>query len=172
MLARALEIDPLSISIKRNIGDAYLWARDYDKAIEAYESILSLNDSISRIYGRLSRISILTGDLDAAEELAAKEETRWVREFLKIIILGRRGKSDEWRDAIDAYNAEYGDLNAYQMADFYGDAGDIDEAFRWLDVSREVRDPGTRAARVDHFLVARHDDPRWPEYIDSIGLGD
>ena len=149
-----------------------MWARDYEKATAAYESILSLNDSVSRVYGRLARVAILTGDLDSAEALSAKEETRWVREFLNIVILGRCGKSDEGRDAVDAYYAEFGDLNAYQMAEIYGDAGDIDEAFRRLDVSREVRDHGTRGARVDHFLDALHDDPRWPKFIASVGLDD
>ena len=172
LLEAALKVEPLSITIKRNIGDAYLWMRNYGEAIKAYESILSLNDSVTRVYGRLSRAMLLMGELDAAAELAAKEETQWVREFLDILILARRGKTAEWRDAIDAYNAEYGDLNAYQMAEIYGDAGDIDEAFRWLEVAREVHDPGTITARVDHFLDALHDDPRWPKFIDSIGLGD
>ncbi len=172
VLERALQIDPLSISIKRDIGDIYLWLRNYEEAIKAYESILSLNDSVTRVNGRLSQVALLAGDIDAAEKYAEKEETRWVREFLKILILGRQGQVNEWREAIALYNKEYGDLNAYQMAEIYGDAGEVDEAFRWLTVAREVHDPGIMIARVDEFLDALHDDPRWPKFIDSMGFGD
>ena len=171
-LERALKIDPLSISIKRDLGDGYLWLRNYEQAIKAYESILSLNDSVTRVYGRLARVAILMGDIDAAEELAAKEQTEWVREFLHILILGRRGKTNEWREAIDLYIKEYDYLNAYQMAEMFGDAGDVDEAFRWLEVAREVHDPGLVSARVDEFLSPLHDDPRWPKFLDSVGFGD
>ena len=171
-LERALKIDPLSISIKRSLGDAYVWLRNYEQAIRVYESILSLNDSVTRVYGRLARAAILMGDIDAAEELAAKEQTQWVREFLHILILGRRGKTNEWREAIELYIKEYDYLNAYQMAEMFGDAGEVDEAFRWLEVAREVHDPGIQSARVDEFLSPLHDDPRWPKFLDSVGLGD
>ena len=63
-------------------------------------------------------------------------------------------------------------IRAVSAARSYLIEGDIDEAFRWLDVSREVRDPGTRTVLVDHFLDALHDDPRWPKFIDSIGFGE
>ena len=171
-LQRALKIDPLSITNNRDLGDVHLFQGNYEEAIKAYESILSLNDSVTRVYGRLARAAILMGDIDAAEGFAAKEQTKWVREFLNIIILGRRGNTDEWREAIEVYNAEYGDLNAYQMAEIYGDAGEVDEAFRWLEVAREVHDPGTLTTRVDEFLSPLHDDARWSEFIDSVGLGD
>ena len=172
LLERALKIDPLSISIKRNLGDGYIWLRNYEQAIKAYESILSLNDSVTRVYGRLARAAILMGDLDAAEEFAANEQTEWVRGFLHILILGRRGKTNEWREAIDLYIKKYDYLNAYQMAEMFGDAGDVDEAFRWLEIAREVRDPGMMTTRVDEFLSPLHDDPRWPDLIDDLGFGD
>lgn len=41
-LQKALEIDPLSLVINRNLGLAYLWARQYEKAIAQFEKTLAI----------------------------------------------------------------------------------------------------------------------------------
>jgi hypothetical protein len=119
----------------------------------------------------MSRISIVSADLEAAKVYAAKEEVNWVREFLEILILGREGKMNEWQERLNAYQEEYGNLNAYQHASIYADAGFVEEAFEWLYTAREVRDPGAVLARVDPLLVALREDPRWEPYLESIGVG-
>jgi len=168
----SLRMDPLMITSIRTLGDAHFYAGNYPAAIDAYEDVLELNDTIARIDGRLSRVALMQGDIDAAEAFAHKEEIEWEREYLLILALGRRGKSDEWRAATEAYQEKYGVSNSYQFATLYGDAGYVDEAFEWLEKSRDVHDPGTVGARVDPFLNSLHDDPRWQPFVKSIGVAD
>ena len=168
----ALQLDPLMITTIRTLGDAQYYAGDSTAAMATYESALELNPGLARINGRMSRISIVNDDLEAAKFFAAKEEVDWVRDLLDILILGREGKMDEWQSRLTVYQEKYGVLNAYQIASIYGDAGFIEEAFEWLYTSRDVRDPGTALTRIDPFLKKLRDDPRWEPFVDSIGFGD
>jgi len=166
---KALRIDPLSISLLRDLGDAHLFLGNFEEADKVYRSIFSLNQGIARVYGRLARLEVLRGNIDTARELAAEEEIGWVRELILILALGRRGETEEWRSRLAAYEQEYFDLNAYQFAEIYADAGYVDEAFKWLDVAAKVHDPGTGIILVDSFLDSLHTDPRWPKVLAAVG---
>ena len=172
MFEKALEIDPLSISATRDLGDAHLFSGDVEEAIRIYSKILDLNNSVSRVYGRLARAALIMNDSDAAMRYVELEEIEWVRGFINVLVLGRRGMTDEWRAAAEEYKERWGNLNAFQFAEIYADAGEIDEAFKWLDVARDVHDPGAVIAKIDHFLEPLHDDPRWPVFLESMGLSD
>ena len=167
----ALQIDPLSISLIRDLGDAHLFLKNYDEADRVYRTIFSLNQGVARVYGRLARLEILRNNIDAAESFAAQEDVAWVRKFILILALRRRGEMQEWREMLDAYELEYLELNAYQFAEIYADAGDVDAAFKWLDIAAELRDPGSLSLLVDPLLGPLHDDPRWPQALAAFGHG-
>ncbi len=50
-MARALELDPVSLIINKNAADPYYFMRQYDKAIAQYQKALELdpNFSLSRL---------------------------------------------------------------------------------------------------------------------------
>ncbi len=166
---KALRIDPFSISLLRDLGHAHLFLGNFEEADKVYRSIFSLNQGVARVYGRLARMELLRGNIATAEELAAQEDIDWVRELILILALGRRGETEEWRSRLAAYEQEYFELNAYQFAEIYADAGYIDEAFKWLSVAAEVHDPGTSILLVDSFLESLHTDPRWPKILAALG---
>ncbi len=132
MYEKALQIDPLSISLIRDLGDAHLFLGNFEEADKIYRSIFSLNQDVARVYGRLARLELLRGNIDAAEKFAAQEEIKWVREFIQILALGRRGEMEQWRVAMDAYEREYLKLNAYQFAEQYADVGEIDQRLQMV----------------------------------------
>ena len=168
----ALQNDPLSIALIRDLGDVHLFMKNYDEADRVYRTIFSLNQGIARVYGRLARLELIRGNIEAAEDYAEQEDIQWVREFILILALGRRGEMQEWRDRVDAYEKEYQELNAYQFAEIYADAGDADAAFKWLDVAAKVHDPGGLLLLADSLLEPLHDDPRWPQALKAFGHKD
>ena len=172
VLETALDIDPLNISNIRNLGDSYYFSGYPEKAMTTYRSILELNPEVSRVYGRMSRAALRLGNIDLAEEYAANEPVDWVRQLAEVFILAFRGDEEAWRVAADAYAAQWGDLNSYQNAELYAVGGDIEAAFKWLETARRVRDPGTPISKVDDFLAPLHDDPRWQEHLEALGLAD
>ena len=170
LLKKATEIDPLSVSAYRALGDVQLAARHFEDAIETYETALRLSPESARLHERIARAYLFRNDVDAAAEHAVQEPVAWVRELVEIMILHRRGDRDAWSRAVQEYEAEYGNANAYQLAEIYADAGDLDGTFKWLSVATEVRDPGGVWGLVMPYFDDARKDPRWPEFKSAFKL--
>jgi hypothetical protein len=59
----------------------------------------------------------------------------------------------------------------YQFAVAHASRGEIDEAFRWLERAHELHDSGVVLVKVSWPLKNLHSDPRWPRFLEKIGLG-
>ena len=57
-----------------------------------------------------------------------------------------------------------------QLAEVCAVRGEADRAFEWLNRAFEINDAGLPWMRPSNFLVALHDDPRWVEFLEKIGL--
>jgi TolB-like protein/regulator of sirC expression with transglutaminase-like and TPR domain len=162
---KAIAIDPLSISALRELGDIYASAGNAEKALAYYRRVLELSPNSARVHGRIASVYLQQNDLDQAAQHTATEPVDWTRELYEILILGRReGTSADWQAAVDKYIARYGNPNAYQIAEIFADAGDLDNAFTWLDVTVQVHDPGAPWAFVMPYFDEARKDPRWAEY--------
>ena len=161
LLAKAVDIDPLSVSALRALGDAQFLSQRFDHAIATYEHALRLSPDSVRLHDRIAISNIFKGDLEQASHHAALEPVDWVRELIEILILGRRGEKNAWAAAAKAYEEKYGNANAYQLAEIYADAGDLDTAFEWLAVTARVRDPGGIWALIMPYFNEARRDPRW-----------
>ena len=170
VLREAVDIDPLSISTFRTLGDLYMVAGRCDEAIETFERALSLAPEAGRLSGRIARCHLFQGDIEAAKTTNAREPVEWVRITNDLIIMGREDPGDAWRTAVADYEARYGLGNSYQLAEIYADAGDLDKTFEWLDSAVAVKDPGGPWALVMPFFEKARKDPRWQEYRASLGL--
>ncbi len=167
---RVLSVDPLSIGALRALGDAYRAAGRADEARATYAKALELQPDTARINGRLARMALANGDFEAAARYTAREPVQWVREMLAIMVNSKGENSDAFQAAVQAYGEAYGTNNSYQLAELYGFVGDLDNAFKWLETGIEIRDPGIPWMPTSEFLVSAHDDPRWPEALESAGF--
>jgi serine/threonine-protein kinase len=61
---------------------------------------------------------------------------------------------------------------AYQIAEAYAYRGDKDNAFEWLERARRQRDPGLGALRMDPLVQNLRSDPRWNQFLHTMGLAD
>ncbi len=170
VLLAALDVNPLSITSIRALGDLYMVSGRCDLAIETYGRALGLAPETGRLNGRIARCKLFQNDIEAAKTYNAKEPVVWVRETNDLIILGREGNKDEWRALIVDYEERYGWGNSYQMAEIYADAGDLDNAFLWLKRAEEVKDPGGPWALIMPFFDDAKKDPRWQEYRAAFKL--
>ncbi len=170
LLLRAAEIDPLSISNFRALGDVYMAMGRCDDAIATYQRALNLAPDTGRFNGRIARCKLFEGDLAAAKAYNALEPVEWVRETNDLIIDGRTDKGPEWQARVAAYEKKYGYGNSYQMAEIYADAGDLDKTFEWLGHTARVKDPGGPWAMVMQFFEEAWEDPRWEDYLAEFNL--
>ncbi len=167
---KAVELDPLSLSTLRALGNIYMTSGRCDKAIETFERALTLSPDSGRFFGRMARCKLFLGDLEAAKSYNAKEPVAWVRETNNLIIMGRENRGPEWAAAVAAYEGRYGFGNSYQMAEIYADAGDLAKTFEWLGHTIRVRDPGAPWALIMPFFENAWRDPRFDEYRARFGL--
>ena len=83
--------------------------------------------------------------------------------------LQQKDEADQGLKAmINAYSKE----GPYQIAEIYAFRGDHDKAFHWLEVARQERDGGLTQLLGSRLLKPLHDDSRWPEFLDAMGLAD
>jgi serine/threonine-protein kinase len=167
---RILQLDPLSISTHRDLGDAYTAARRFDEALAIYRKALRLNPGTARVHGRMAAIFLSRGEFEAAAEEIRQEPVAWNRDMRAIMINSRGQDSAAFQAAAKAYEEQYGVSNSYQLAEIYGYVGDLENTFKWLQMSVDVHDPGLPWLQVSLFLDAAKKDPRWPAMVKLAGL--
>lgn len=161
---QSLEIDPLSSRQLRELGDWQRAIGDFDASYETYQHVLDLQPDISRIHGRLGLLYAEQGNLAAAEKEFRLEPVEWVREYGEIMISIMRGERDIWEERLSDYIDKYDESNAFQIAELYSVAGELDKAYEWLEVALEVRDPGLIWVLTFSFTSGVRNDDRWPDF--------
>jgi len=167
---RVLQLDPLSVAAHRDLGDGYIAARRFDDALATYRKTLRLRPDTARIHGRIANIFLMRGNFEAAAEHIRQEPVAWNRD-MKAIMLNSRGQdSAAFQAAAIAYEEQYGLSNSYQLAEIYGYVGDLENAFKWLEMAHEVHDPGMPWLQASLFFESAKNDPRWPAMVKLAGL--
>ena len=170
VLERILQLDPLSIAAHRDLGDAYVAARRFDDALAIYRKALRLQPDTARVHGRIAAILLSRGEFEAAAEEVRQEPVAWNRDMFAIMLNSRGQDSETFQLAAKAYEEQYGVSNSYQLAEMYGYIGDLENTFKWLQMSHEVHDPGLTWLQVSLFLDTAKNDPRWPAIVELAGL--
>jgi len=174
-LKRAQELDPLSLSINRSLGDALYHARRYDEAIQQYQKTLEIDPSFFPTHFSLGRAFEQKGMHDKA--LAEYETlTSLSRDSLGIAALGViyavMGKRDEAMKMIDelvaASEREY--LSPHLVAQVYAALGDKERALDWLEKAYREHSAGLVSLKVDPVWDPVSDEPRFVSLLEKTGL--
>jgi serine/threonine-protein kinase len=175
-LNRALELDPLSLSINRSLGDALYHARQYDEAIVQYQKTLEMDPSFFPTHFSLGRAFEQKGMYD--EALAEYEALISLsRDSLGIAALGVihavMDKRDEAMKIIDELAAlsKRGYVSPHLTAQVYAALGDKDQAFEWLEEAYREHSGGLVSLKVDPIWDTISDDPRFVLLLKKVGLG-
>jgi TolB-like protein/Tfp pilus assembly protein PilF len=183
-MKKALEVDPLSLPLNNMMGETYLWAGDYQKALRQFQRTIDLEPTFPLAHffyaGLLTEMGryeeaikeTQTGELllgtspEAAGALAA--------EFQKALQAG--GPKRYWQKNLEITLKEYkqagtGYFPAIGVAGAYARVGDKENAFKWLDKSFEDREgQDITLIRWLPDFKSLHADPKFAGLLRRMGL--
>jgi len=183
-MKKALEVDPLSLPLNNMMGQTYLWAGDYQNALQQFQRTIDLEPTFPLAHffyaGLLAEMGRYeeaikenqTGELllgtspEEAEALAA--------EFHKALQVG--GPKRYWQKNLEMTLNEYKEAGnryfpAIGVAGAYARVGDKENAFKWLDKSFQDREGQdiTLLRWLPDFKNLR-EDPRFAGLLTRMGL--
>jgi len=172
----ALSLDPLSMCIHTTVGDAYYYARNYERSVVYYRMALEIDARFDGAHTDLARSLEALGHFDEAR--AQYEEGRRLSggvagpSFGLAHLEASMGHTDEARRILQELIAARAHrvVSAWGIAALHASLGDVDEAFRWLDVAVEERATGLVFLRVHPRLDPIRSDSRHAALVRKLGL--
>lgn len=177
-IQRALEIDPLSVAINREVGNIYYYARDYGRAIAALKKTVDLDDRFSYTHLLLGAAYEEKGARDQA--MAELEKEKRISEghnvFVESVIpciLASMGQSEEaarlLEDLMERSREAY--IPPSIFARLYLAIGETEKCFEWLQRGFQERDQWLCFLKIEPAFdgIRRH--PRFDALLKKIGLG-
>ncbi len=167
----ALARDPVNAVGFSNMGMTYRYAGRLDDAIAAYRTSMSLSpDRIGGHY-QLGIALLRQGKFEEALQQFEQEQS----EDWKVmgVALASHGleRYEAYEAALQALIDGWGDRWPTEVAQVYAWVGDSDQAFAWLNKAHdETGDNSWPDIRIDDLLAPLHNDPRWPEISEKLGI--
>ena len=178
---RAQELDPTFASA--NLALAYLFARQFDKAIEVYRKEIEKNPGSALMHILLGEAYIAKGMAEegvaemqkgvALDPSLAKTPERWDRYPMLAYAYAVAGRRDEALKILDAQQRlakQRDDGLPYNLAIIYTGLGDEDQAFAWLEKCIEQRTPLVYRLKARPMFDPLRSDPRYPELLRRMNL--
>jgi tetratricopeptide (TPR) repeat protein len=171
-LARARELEPLSLIVNSVAGKVFYYARDHDAAVEQYLRTLDIDPDfwvahlfLGQAYAQQARYE------DAIAELQ-RSPTSLGPHPLTAYVYARMGKSTEAQRMLDQLQADF-DLNyvsPYYVAVIYAGLDNRDQAFAWLKRAIDDRSFGVGLLKVEPMLDNLRSDPRFKKIIADMNF--
>ena len=171
MYRKALANDPARVDIYFNLAIALLGQRQLDAAEEVAKKGLAWQPNYPWLYGILTEVDVLRGDVDAARSNAAKETDPVIGPWARALAaqIGADGKQAD--AALHDYITKQGKDQPYFVADLYAVRKRPDEMFDWLQRAWSQRDPNFSGLLLtDPFVLAYQHDPRFAALCKQAGL--
>lgn len=167
---QAVGLDPLSEETRSYLALQLAITGRLAEAKDEYSRVVELNPSAPFAHAGLGIAYVLNGKFAEAITATEQESADWAR--LPVVAMARWGqnRTAESDAALAELEAKYGDTAAYQLAEVHAYRGEKDQAFTWLERAFQQRDPGLQALTTDQTLARLHDDPRWPSFLEKMGL--
>ena len=175
---KSLSLDPLSMLVYTGAGDAYYFAREYEKSVIHYRMSLELDPRFDGTHTGLARSLEALGRFDEAR--AEYEEGRRLAgaitgaSFGLAHLAAASGNESEARrilaELVESRSSRV--VSAWAVAVLHASLGDVDEAFKWLDIAMQEHAPGLLLLRIHPRLDPIRGDPRYWPLVEKVGLGD
>jgi adenylate cyclase len=167
---RAIALDPINVLGHRYLGQFSLYAGFLEQAEAALQQALELNPLGGMTYAGLGDVYLAQGrfpDALAAYEKESHDGFRLLGLSMAYHALGRKALSS-------AALEQLGELpvHAFLNAKANAYAGNVDQAFEWLQRAYAQRNAGLCQVKVEPWLRNLHADPRWQLYLEQVGLSD
>jgi adenylate cyclase len=174
---RALELSPFDILLNVHLGWHYLYARQYDQALEQIEKTVEMDKNFAETYPFLGLILEQKGRYD--EAIAAFQNA--IRLFPGGSSIAEAELAHTYavsgnREAAQKIITELQELaksksvSSYQIAAIYAGLGEKDRAFAWLEKAYEERSDGLVNVNADQRFDSLRSDTRFQDLARRIGL--
>ena len=173
-MKHALELDPLSLIITRDVGWMLYFARRYDEAVEFFKKAMDMDPNFMRAHLILGQTYIHQNNIELAiPEFEAV--SRLSEGTLGTIMLGychaRAGRISEAKRILKSLLSlpptKY--VPPVGIAFIYAGLKDNDRAFEWLDRAVEEHAGGLLFIKVDPFFDSLRPDPRFTLLLKKMG---
>jgi serine/threonine-protein kinase len=115
---------------------------------------------------------LLDGKFEEAVTEAQQDAAEWARLVVVAPARWNQKRTAESDAALARLKERFADSTAYQIAEVHAYRGEKDQAFEWLERARQQRDPGLLRAESDLLLVNLREDPRWRQFLRTMGMAD
>ena len=173
LLRQAVELDPLSGAVYRELARSYLAGGTARRGADGNPKITRV-ESARRVRALLgtARSASWQGRLDEALEAAKREIHDTFRLLALANVYHAQGRHAESDAALEELIETYADTAAFQIAEAFAYRDDRDQAFAWLERAYAQRDAGMNMIRASPSLRKLHGDPRWLPFLEKVGLAD
>jgi Flp pilus assembly protein TadD len=169
-LQRHVANDPLDPHAFSYLGVVRYRAGKFAAARTALDIALDLNPAESGAHAAIGQILLASGDpTGALAEIEREKDTehRIFAEALAFHALGRKSDSDL---ALASLKADFGLIDAYDVAAVHAYRGESDLAFLWLDRAYDQRNYATTWVASDPLLKNLQLDPRYAAFLRKMKL--
>lgn len=170
LLLETIKLNQLVDHHYLNLGAAYLIVNQPEKAYEAVLQYDYFHPNAVAQHGIMSFILYHQGKYQAALDEAEKEVHEYWQLSAKIVATHALGRFEESDVLLAQYEKSYSKTVPAFFASMYAYRGEITNAFKWLEIAYEQKDPSLIVAI--NYLPFRKlwDDERWDSLIAKIGL--
>jgi serine/threonine-protein kinase len=172
----AVELDPGSVSARRSLGFAYLYARRYQQARYHLDRAIAMNPNAEETYRVLGVVLTLDGKHDEAERVL-REAAQMPRAGTYTCAslgyaLARSGQRDEAQAILAELQAHaaIGYVSPVAFATILLGLGDVDRALDWAERAHEERRGWTVYVNVNPLMDPMRGHPRFEALIRRMGL--
>ena len=174
-MARALEIDPLSLIINLNSVYPTYYSRQYDAAIVMYRKTAEMDPNFPLVHEDLMIAYERQGNLDAATQEGVKTltlsgDTQLARAVEQAFHEGGHHLAlKTWLRSLQKRSEEQY-ISPMEIAKLYVRLEKKNEAFQWLQKAVEDRSESLVYLNVDPVYDSIRSDPRFKEIMLQVGL--
>lgn len=171
---KALEIDPFSVGVNKDLGETLYYARRYDEAIEQFERTLEIEPNHTLSHFWLTRAYEAKGDYNLAfDEIIKRQisagfsakEIQATRETY-----ARHGWKGFWQKQLELAKrqAKNGYYEPYFIVWMYVRLGQRDQALNWLEKAFESRSSWMPTIKFDPLLDDLRSEPRFQDMLRRV----
>jgi serine/threonine protein kinase/tetratricopeptide (TPR) repeat protein len=172
-MSQAMELEPLSLVQGANFAGVYIYARQYDKALDQARKTYDMDPTL--ITGQNWMCHALDINGNYAESLAISEKLSKTNRPIYAPLGYAYAKSGHRQEA-EAVLAKLNEIEKTKTVSHYWGAityaalGEKDKAFAELEKAYQARDWFLQRLKVDPFMDPLRDDPRFADLVKRIGL--
>jgi serine/threonine-protein kinase len=169
-IQRARDLDPLSLSIRTDVGEINAWARKPDAAVAELRGVLELDPKFPMAHNILGLTYVLQGRMD--EGIAALERARNIDDGPRMMstlgyaygLAGNRSRAESLLRELTALSKRRY-VSPFAFSLIQTGLGNRDEAFASLDLALHERSDTMAILGVYPWLDPLRSDPRFGELL-------